>query len=209
MDGLMIDSERYHQMAFDLVLREYDSSLSLEENNALYVGIGDEAAAKDLVKRKFLPISTEELLKKKSRHYREFLKNDIAPKEGLIRLLDYLRARKLKIGLASGSSLDEIKLVLTKLKLHNYYDYYCSSSQVRKRKPAPDVFLFASDKLNVYSSDCLVLEDAPSGLTAGKAAGMKVVIVPSRETQGSDFSSADYILPSLNYVPHIIDLLLS
>jgi beta-phosphoglucomutase-like phosphatase (HAD superfamily) len=63
MDGLMIDSEPFHQQAFDKVLKKYGKSLTPEENSKLYVGIKDLDAAKDLVKRKKLPISKKELIK--------------------------------------------------------------------------------------------------------------------------------------------------
>ncbi len=204
MDGLMIDSEPFHQKAFDTVLKEYGSSLSVEENNVLYVGIGDIAAAADMVKRKQLPISKEELIQKKQAVYMQYLKSDIIAQDGLRELLIELKRLKFKTAVASGSTLDEIKAIVTHLKIDEYFDFLCSSSQVPNGKPAPDIFLFAASKLGVDPAECIVLEDAPSGLRAGIAANMHVVIVPSRETKGKDFTGADVVLISLKEVPAYI-----
>jgi HAD superfamily hydrolase (TIGR01509 family) len=204
MDGLMIDSEPFHQKAFDAVLKEYGSSLSIEENNSLYVGIGDIAAAEDMVKRKQLPISKEELIQKKQTVYMQYLQSDIIAQDGLRGLLIELKRLKFKTAVASGSTLDEIKAIVTQLKIDKYFDFLCSSSQVSRGKPAPDIFLFAASKLGVNPTECIVLEDAPSGLRAGIAANMHVIIVPSRETVGSDFTGADAVLTSLKEVSEYI-----
>ena len=204
MDGLMIDSEPFHQKAFDTVLKEYGSGLSIAENNSLYVGIGDIAAAEDMVKRKQLPISKEELIQKKQTVYMQYLQSDIIAQDGLIELLIELKQLKFKTAVASGSTLDEIQAIVKHLKIDEHFDFLCSSSQVPKGKPAPDIFLYAASKLGVDPTKCVVLEDAPSGLCAGKAANMHVIIVPSRETIGKDFTGADVVLNSLKEVPAYI-----
>ena len=96
--------------------------------------------------------------------------------------------------------LDEIRLIINSLKINEYIDDYFSAQQVKNGKPAPDLFLFAAEKMNFPPKECLVLEDAPSGINAAKAAGMKSFAIPSRETAGKDFSNANKILSSLSEV---------
>jgi beta-phosphoglucomutase-like phosphatase (HAD superfamily) len=67
-------------------------------------------------------------------------------------------------------------------------------------KPAPDIFLAAARMLQVEPRDCLVLEDAPSGVQAAKAAGMRCVATSNVYTQSLDLSLADWRLPSLSVV---------
>lgn len=67
----------------------------------------------------------------------------------------------------------------------------------KRGKPFPDVFLQAAHKLGVKPKDCIVLEDAESGIKAGKNAGMKVIAIPTKYTKGHDFSEADLIVSSL------------
>ena len=68
---------------------------------------------------------------------------------------------------------------------------------IRQGKPAPDIFLTAAKRLGVTPSDCLVFEDAPSGMKAARAAGMAVVVVPEPEMDKSRYTAADEILQSL------------
>ena len=68
---------------------------------------------------------------------------------------------------------------------------------IKNGKPAPDIFLHAASELGAEAGATLVFEDAPSGLEAGKAAGMQVVIVPNPQMDRSRFQGADYILSSL------------
>ncbi len=203
MDGLMIDSEPYHQKAFDLVLKKYGSSLSIEENSA-YVGIGDAAAARDMITRKKLPITAEELISQKESVYMTYLHTDILPKDGLVDLLKFLKSKGILTSVASGSILNEIQAVLKHLNIEKYFDFYCSSTQVARGKPAPDVFQYAVEHLGVSPGDCIVLEDAPSGLQAGKSANIPVIIVPSLETKDKDFSTADHIVASLRDLPELL-----
>ncbi len=85
-------------------------------------------------------------------------------------------------------------------KIGSLIDLYCSAEQVSAGKPQPDLFLFAADKLGINPNECLVLEDAPTGIAAANAAGMKSYAIPSRETKNKDFSQATRKLKSLNEV---------
>lgn len=69
--------------------------------------------------------------------------------------------------------------------------------EVKNGKPAPDIFLHASRELGAQADATVVFEDAPSGLQAGKSAGMQVVVVPNPQMDKSRFQDADYILSSL------------
>lgn len=200
MDGLMIDSEPFHQKAFDRVFKEFGKELTEEENNRYYVGISDIDAAEDMINRFSLPISAQELVDKKQAAYRDLVSTQIIPQEGLMDLLITLQENGFKKVIASSSMLEEIKLIINSLKINEYIDDYFSAQQVKNGKPAPDLFLFAAEKMDTPTDECLVLEDAPSGINAAKAAGMKSIAIPSRETVGKDFSNATKILSSLSEV---------
>lgn len=200
MDGLMIDSEPFHQKAFDSVFQEYGKELTEADNNKYYVGISDSDAAEDMIKRFSLPISPTELVKKKQAVYRDLIATQIIPQEGLMHLLKTLHENGYKKIIVSSSMLTEIKIIINSLKINEYIDDFFSAEQVKNGKPAPDLFLFAAKKMHILPNECLVLEDAPSGINAAKAAGMKSFAIPSRETEGKDFSNATMVLRSLNEV---------
>jgi sugar-phosphatase len=78
-----------------------------------------------------------------------------------------------------------------------------TADQVTHGKPAPDSYLLAAERLGVDPAECLVLEDAPSGVAAGRAAGMTVWAVTTTHAPG-ELSEADAVLPAL---PHVLDAL--
>ncbi len=76
---------------------------------------------------------------------------------------------------ASGSSVERNVLALKKCELLSFFEERIfSSKEVKKHKPAPDIFLYAAEKMNVSADQCLVIEDSVAGITAAKAAGMTV-----------------------------------
>lgn len=200
MDGLMIDSEPFHYQAFNEVIEKYGKHLTQEENNQRYIGLSDEDEARDMVVRFNLPISSQELVQQKQVILRQILKNQVSPQPGLLDLLKKLDDDGYKTAIASSSSLEVIKTIIDGLKISALIDEYASAQQVERGKPAPDIYLLAVKKLGVDPSECLVLEDAPRGVEAGKSAGMSVFAIPSSATKGEDFSMADKVLSSLSEV---------
>ena len=77
-----------------------------------------------------------------------------------------------------------------------------SVDDVVRGKPAPDVFLEAARRLKCSPATCLVLEDAPNGLRAAKAAGMRAVVID--QSRQLDLSVADWQLPSLTAVAELL-----
>lgn len=203
MDGLMIDSEPYHCRSFDKVFRQFGKRLTEEENNKHYVGISDKDAAEDMVQRYGLPLLPDDLVRQKQDAYLTYL-TQVTPQPGLLDLLNKLKMRKYKTAVASSSMLREIEAVVSALKVKSFFDILCSAQEVQHGKPAPDLFLYAAERLVIPPAQCLVLEDATSGVRAAKAAGMFSIAVPSRETIKSDFSLATVRVNSLNDIVRLL-----
>ncbi|EKD85113.1 MAG: HAD family hydrolase [uncultured bacterium] len=204
MDGLMIDTEPLHLLAFNEVFKKYEKFLSAEENTKRYVGVSDKDAITDMVIRFHLPLSSNELASAKQTEYKKLIQEQLVPLPGLIGLLKNLQDNGYKTAIASGSTKEEIEMVIKRLGIAPYIEIYISADQVQKGKPAPDIFLKAAEKLGVKPNECLVLEDAPKGVQAAKSAGMICFAIPSLQTQGQDFSLADKVLNNLSQVFQII-----
>ena len=101
-------------------------------------------------------------------------------KPGVKKILNFCKEQGLKIALATNSPYQLIPVILDALEVRHYFDVITSSEQVEKGKPAPDVYLKTAQRLNVEPKQCMVFEDSPSGLAAGVAADMKVVVVPQK-----------------------------
>lgn len=102
--------------------------------------------------------------------------------------LDALRARGLK--LAVGSSSKNAKFILQRIGLSDYFDAVSDGTNISKSKPDPEVFLKAAEYLGLTPSDCLVVEDAVSGVEAAHAGGMKAATVGDAAGRGC----GDFIL---------------
>ncbi len=199
MDGLMVDSEPMHYEAVNRVLARYGVELSRVEN-ARYVGVPDVDTFADLVERYGLPVSSATLVAEKRATYLELIGGRVAAQPGLYPLLDRLAADEYVLAVASSSPMVEIELILGRLGVKERFRGCFSAEQVARGKPAPDLFLHAASQVGAQPAECLVLEDAPSGVRAAKSAGMICFAVPSEAARSGDFSPADRVLVSLDEV---------
>lgn len=117
---------------------------------------------------------------------------------GVEKVLKLLKQHKYKVGLASSSPKHMIDQLVDHFKLTHYFDVITSADAVDFGKPHPAVFLHCAASLGAKHNECLVLEDSVNGMIAGKAARMKVIVVPD-ELHFDDprFSLADGKLKSL------------
>jgi HAD superfamily hydrolase (TIGR01509 family) len=201
MDGLMVDSEPIQSESFETVLREH--GVEPRQND---LGVIQTIGVTALDNWKILhseynlspSLSLKELVARKREVYAELLRGHIPPMPGLLPLIAMLEQQRIKKAVASSSSLGHISIVTAKLGLT--FDAIVSGEHVKRGKPHPDIFLKAAELLHVQPSRCVVLEDAESGVNGGKAAGMKVIAVPSRFTSDHDFDNANAVVPSLEAV---------
>ncbi len=116
--------------------------------------------------------------------------------EGIIELLERLKARRVPLAVVSSSSHDWVDDWLEKLNIRSFFSQVICKGDAANIKPAPDLYIAAADLLQVDPKECLVIEDSGNGLAAGLAAGMRVWAVPNRVTTGLDFASAEKVFRS-------------
>lgn len=119
------------------------------------------------------------------------------PMHGVVQLLEALSARQMPCAVVSSSSHKWVDGWLEKLGLAHHFQTTVCRGDAPQIKPAPDLFLAASERLGMAPENCLVIEDSLNGLKAAKAAGMSVWIVPNRVTECLDFALADRKFHSL------------
>ena len=105
-------------------------------------------------------------------------KNGIEAKSGAETLLRYLKEKGIKTALATATPVDRAKKYLDMVGLLECFDEVCSARMVEHGKPAPDIYLYAAEKLKLAPKDCIALEDSPNGIRSANAAGCKTVMVP-------------------------------
>lgn len=103
--------------------------------------------------------------------------HEVGFKPGAEHFLKHCKALGIPMGIATSNSRELVQAVSDSLGLDKYIDVVVTACEVNRGKPAPDVYLKAAEKLNVPPKDCLVFEDVPAGILAGKNAGMTVCAV--------------------------------
>jgi len=124
----------------------------------------------------------------------------IEPIEGIRALLQDLRSHGIKIGLASSSPRVFIEKVLVKFGIRDFFTSVVSGEEVPEGKPAPDIYLEAAKSLGVMPEECVVLEDARSGVRAAKSAGMRCIGFANPGSGNQDLSAADRIVKSIGEI---------
>jgi HAD superfamily hydrolase (TIGR01509 family) len=119
------------------------------------------------------------------------------PRPGIPELLADARAEGLRLAVASSSKHDWVDRHLHRLGLFSYFDFTVCADDVPRAKPFPDLYLAASERLKVTKEESMALEDSPNGITAARAAGIFVTVVPNPLTAQMDVSHASARLESL------------
>ncbi|MBQ7596315.1 MAG: HAD family phosphatase [Clostridia bacterium] len=104
--------------------------------------------------------------------------NGIEAKPGAETLLQYLNEKGIKTALATATPADRAEKYLGMVGLLKYFDEICSARMVKNGKPAPDIYLYAAEKLNLPPGECIALEDSQNGIRSAHAAGCMTVMVP-------------------------------
>lgn len=113
-------------------------------------------------------------------YYRE----QVTLKNGVMELLEYLKAKDIKMGIATSNSKELVMQIIERFDIGHYFFTIRTSCEVEKGKPAPDVYLKVAEDLAVNPSSCLVFEDVMNGVKAGRNAGMKVCAVYDEFSKG-------------------------
>ncbi len=173
-DGVLVDSMPYHVSAWMEVMARYDVAISPEE---IYLEEGSrtEEVAAELFRRRDRDFSSEllqEIVAAKRDRY--LANNQTKLVEGARELLEHLKKDGYRLGLVTGSIRAQVEGTLGEEAKH-FFDCIITSEDVERGKPNPEPFLRAAQRLNVAPEECLVIENAPLGVHAARAAGMWVV----------------------------------
>ena len=199
MDGVIIDSEPIHSKAKMDTFQHF--GIPFEENELIhYMGrTSKDLFSEALEKYPMAGLNPEIMMKYKHDRYLEIISEDVTlqPIEGIHELLAKLYEKNISIGLASSTGKNLICLVLERFGLRKYFKAIVSGAELPKSKPNPAIYLLAAETLGVKPACCTVIEDAASGITAAKAAGMYCIAYHNVHSGKQDLSKADRVVESL------------
>jgi HAD superfamily hydrolase (TIGR01509 family) len=119
---------------------------------------------------------------------------------GVLELInDALLRRDFRLAIATSASLDLSRAILESAKVPYQKMVYVTGSEITRKKPDPELFLVAASRMGIIPANCVVIEDAPSGVQAAKAAGAKCIAV-TNSTTAAKLKEADLICESLEQI---------
>jgi HAD superfamily hydrolase (TIGR01509 family) len=175
IDGTIVDNMAIHAEAFGVFAERHGLPPLTHADRAKLDGRRNSEIFPVLFGRGMTRDEWRQYEDEKEGLYRELSRGRLVPLPGLIGLLNRLAAREVKLALATSAPELNVAHTLRELDLERRFPTIVRGDQVAQGKPAPDVFIEAARRLAVSAGECVVFEDAPMGIVAAQAAGMRVV----------------------------------
>lgn len=192
MDGTLFDTEKLHQEGWQFA--GVPSELSLTFTGRSPADIGER-----LEKLGYDPAA---VLAKKQSYTKEAFKRELVEKSGAREALEALKAMGLKLAVATSSPVEVADDFLERSGFAPLFDEVVSGHELKRGKPAPDIFLMAAKQVGASPDRCIVVEDAFTGIRAAKEAGMIAVMVPDLVQPDEEIRGlADVVLGTLHELP--------
>ena len=198
LDGVIVDTASHHFVAWRQLADELGVPFSEEDNEALK-GVSRVDSLEYILNKGGLVLDAAtkvRLMDRKNAHYLE-LAEQTTPENalpGVVNLIDQLKASGMKVAL--GSSSKNAEMILTRLKLIERFDALVDGNHITLSKPDPEVFLMGAKALNLAPEQCLVFEDAQSGIDAANTGGFPVIGIGNTDS----LSKAAAVIPGFDDV---------
>jgi HAD superfamily hydrolase (TIGR01509 family) len=201
MDGVLIDSEEF--MCRSAILMFAEKGLSVEEADfSPFVGMGENRYLGGVAEKYGIPFDLE---RDKARAYAIFAditRGKLVPLPGVHEFIARCRALNLKLAIATSADRVKMEINIASLALpEGTFDQTVNGLEVERKKPYPDIYLEAAKRLGLKPEECLVVEDAVSGIEAGKAAGCRCLGLTT-SFPAERMAQADWICENLAFAPN-------
>lgn len=177
LDGTLADNMAWHAQAFQTFLERHGRPALTLEMRRRIDGKTNADIMPILFERDLTPDEVDAYAAEKEGLYREISRGRVRATAGVYRLLEGLEARDVRVAVATSAPPENVRHTLSELGLTDRLAVIARSDEVPRGKPAPDVFLRAATLLGIAPASCLAFEDAPVGVAAARAAGMRCVAV--------------------------------
>ncbi len=176
MDGVLFDTERIYQKIWRQIANENGIELgtgflrAISGTNGTYM--------RQVIERYYHVSDGTDIMEECRKRMRKELSVCVPMKKGVPEILEFFQKNEICMAVASSSSMQQIKGNIEKAGLSDYFSEFVSGEEVKHGKPAPDIFLYAADKLGCMPEECVVFEDSENGIKAGYTAECKTVMIP-------------------------------
>ncbi len=196
-DGLVIETEWCEYQSIAAVFHSHGTRLD-ENLWRSFIGTTDHPHWTEILEQQLgRPVDRDQLRVDRVAANRPVLEA-LPVNAGVRELMVDARDLGVLVGIASSSPrLEWVESHLRRLDLWQHVDGSATGDEVLRTKPDPEVYRLALERLGVSGSEALAIEDSPAGCQAAVAAGMVAIAVPSKMTEGMDFSQATMVVGSV------------
>jgi HAD superfamily hydrolase (TIGR01509 family) len=205
VDGVIADTEAVNARASIKVFEDLFGVKGVKRQD-FEAGLGRGAAeyVKAAARVHGLELTEEHIEKATQLRQEYFLKilseEPLPPFPGVLELIEKAMKREdFRVAIATSSTLEKSRAVLESAQIPYRKMVYITGNDVKNKKPHPELFLLAAERLDIEPAKCIVIEDAPNGVQAAKAASAKCIAV-TNSTDAAKLSEADLVCDSLEQI---------
>jgi len=200
VDGVLVDSYAAHFESWQRLGRELGFTMSEAQFVATFGRKSHEIIVEFWPHLATSDLRVRELDDRKEELFREIIAANFPAMDGAVELIDALQAAGFALAVGSSGPPANVGLVLDQLARRDKFKAVVTGRDVARGKPDPQVFELAADRLGLPPARCVVVEDAPAGVAAAKAAGAKCLGLASAGHDPAVLSAADRVVRSLREV---------
>jgi beta-phosphoglucomutase len=205
VDGVIADTEPVNARASIKVFEDLFGVKGVQRRD-FEAGLGRGAAEYVKAAAGILGLElTEEQIEKatqlRQEHFLNILNREpLPPFPGVLELIEQaIKREDFRVAIATSGTLEKSRAVLESAKIPFQKMVHITGNDVKNKKPHPELFLLAAQRMGITPANCVVIEDAPNGVQAARAAGAKCIAV-TNSTDAAKLSEADLICDSLEQI---------
>lgn len=203
LDGTLVDSYDAHYEAWRAISATHGVAVTVDDYYS-HFGRRNE----DLLRECWMRAGKGELTAdeihaldhEKEAAYRALVAHRFPIMDGARELVASLRADGFRTAVGSSGPPANVALAIQGLALESAFDAVVTGRDVKRSKPDPECFLLAAERISVPPERCVVFEDAPAGIAAAKAAGMRCIAITSKGHTVERQREADLVFPTVKTV---------
>lgn len=206
MDGVLCDSEPFICEAACRMFAESYGVTVQPADFIPFVGAGENRYIGGVAEKHGVRLNLEADKARTYAIYLEIIRGRLGPLPGVREFVAEARRRGLKLAVATSADRVKMEGNLREIGVPaSTFDVTVNGLEIERKKPFPDIFLLAARRLGLEAADCIVVEDAPNGIQAAKAAGAKCLgLTTSFDEAMLRAAGADWIAPNLAHAPPAI-----
>ncbi len=207
MDGVIVDNHIFHYKSWQAICEKYGKPLTEEGYKNNLNGRTLTEVVKFIFEEEMPLERVREIGNEKEEMYRELYAPHLKATAGIESFLQTCKEAKISMAVGTSAPVENVDFTLDGLGFRSYFSAILDERAVTKGKPNPEIYMKCAKALDIANQNCIVFEDAVSGIKAGQAAGSKVIALATsheREELSADLIVNDFTEVNLNLINELL-----